>query len=286
MSARAARLDDEESYEPFWPVVSSHEKKQQQPPQSSAGSSLLFMLVLVGAVIIGTSGNKLQTAVTSASTDTGVRSFTGFLRSQGAVKYTEDFDGKLSDWTGPLADDWVRENGFVKPGKLRIWTPTKSMSDYQFEFAGQIEKKALGWAFRAVDAKNYYGTKIVIAKPGPLPRAELVRYAVIDGATKLRSKLPLPTIIMPDTMYRVKVNVRGDQFATYVNGQVVDTWADATLRSGGVGLFSDMGESSLVSWVSLSSRDGALGHVMSYFGFWTPVRTAELLMPAGMMPLR
>jgi hypothetical protein len=283
-SARAARLDDDEPYEPFWPVVSSSEKKQEQP-QTSAGSSLLFMLVLVGAVVIGTSGNTLQTAVTSASTDTGVRSFTGFLRSQGAVKYTEDFAGNLADWTGPLKDDWVRENGFVRPGKLRIWNPTQKMSDYQFEFAGQIEKKALGWAFRAADAKNYYGTKIVIAKPGPLPRAELVRYAVIDGATTLRTKLPLPTIIMPDTMYRVKVSVRGDQFATYVNGQVVDTWANGTLRSGGVGLFSDTGESSLVSWVSLSSRDGALGHVMSYFGFWTPVRTSELLMP-GMIPLR
>jgi hypothetical protein len=285
ISARAARLDEEaEPYEPFWPVVNDEKKQTQQ--QSSPGSSLLFMLVLVGAVIVGTSGNKLQTAVTSASSETSVRnSFTGFLRSQGAVKYMEQFDGQLTDWTTSARDGWVRESGFVRPGKLRIWTPTKAMSDYQFEFAGQIEKKALGWAFRATDAKNYYGTKIVIAKPGPLPRAELVRYAVIDGVVKFRSQLPLPAVVHPETMYRVKVNVRGDAFATYLNGQVVDTGADHTLRAGGVGLFSDTGESSLVSWVSLTSRDGALGQIMSYFGFWTPIRPSELMMP-GMVPLR
>jgi hypothetical protein len=32
--------------------------------------------------------------------------------------------------------------------------------------------------------------------------------------------------------------------------------------------------------VSLSSRDGAVGQVLSYFGFWTPVRPSELLMPS------
>ncbi|HET8546919.1 MAG TPA: hypothetical protein VFL57_02905 [Bryobacteraceae bacterium] len=276
-------MDDEEPYEPFWPVV--HDEKKREQPQSSASSSVLFVLVMAGAVIIGTSGNQLQTAVTSASRETGVRSFTGFLRSQGAVKYTEDFEGNLSDWGGTPEDGWVRDNGFIRPGRLRIWTPTKKLSDYEFEFAGQIEKKALSWAFRAVDEKNFYGTKIVIAKPGPLPRAELVRYAMLDGTVRMRNTLPLPATVRPDTTYRLKINVRRDQFTTYLNGQVIDTWADQTLRTGGVGLFSDPGESSLVSWASLSSRDGALGQFMSYFGFWTPVRPPDLLMPA-MMPLR
>jgi hypothetical protein len=282
ISARAAREDDDEPYEPFWPAM-SQEKKQAAQSQTSPASSLLFMLVLVGAVVIGTSKNELQTAVTTASSESSMKSFTGFLRSQGAVKYRDDFEDQLSEWAGSLKDGWVREQGFVRPGRLRIWTPTKTMADYQFEFAGQIEKKALGFAFRATDAKNYYGTKIVIAKPGPLPRAELVRYAMVDGAMKLRTNLPLPTVIMPDTTYRVKVNIRGDQFSTYVNGQVVDTWADTTLRAGGIGLFSDPGESSLISWVALSSRDGAVGHVLSYFGFVMPMRPSELMMPTTMI---
>ena len=281
ISARVARLD-EEPYEPFWPVLSGDPKPTQH--QTAAGSSVLFLLVLVGAVIIGTSGDKLQTAVATASSESGARSFAGFLRSQGAVKYTDDFEGTLSEWTGSAKDGWASENGFVRPGRLRIWTPTKNMSDYQFEFAGQIEKKAVGFAFRATDPKNYYGTKIVIARPGPLARAELVRYAVIDGATKLRTSLPLPTVVLPDTTYRVQVNVKGEHFSTYLNGQVVDTWADGTLRAGGVGLFSDPGESALVSWVSLSSRDGALSHVLSYFGFIMPARPSEMLLAPAMLP--
>lgn len=244
---------------------------------------MLFLLVLVGAALIGTSGEKLQTAVVSASSESGTRSVTGFLRSQGAVKYTENFEGKLSDWAGSVKDGWVRENGFVRPGRLRIWSPTHKMADYQFEFAGQIEKKALAFAFRASDAKNYYGTKIVIAKPGPLPRAELVRYAVVNGTTEHRTTLPLPTVILPDTTYRVRLNVKGEHFSTYLNGQVVDTWADNRLRTGGVGLFSDPGEAAIVSWVSLSSRDGALGQVLSYFGFVMPMRPTEILLsPAGL----
>jgi hypothetical protein len=282
ISARAARLDEEEPYEPFWPVLNS--EKKEAPHQTGAGSSVLFLLVLIAAAIIGTSGDKLQTAVVTASNESSTRSVTGFLRSQGAVKYTEDFDGKLSDWVGPVKDGWVRESGFVRPGRLRIWSPTQKMADYQFEFAAQIEKKAVGFAFRATDAKNYYGTKIVIAKPGPLPRAELVRYAVINGATKLRTNLPLPAVIMPDTTYRVRVNVKGEHFSTYLNGQVVDTWADNTLRAGGVGLFSDPGEAAIVSWVSLSSRDGALGQMLSYFGFVMPARPSELLLPPTPLP--
>ena len=37
-----------------------------------------------------------------------------------------------------------------------------TMPDYRFEFRGQIERKALGWIFRASNPKNYYVMKLEI----------------------------------------------------------------------------------------------------------------------------
>ena len=64
--------------------------------------------------------------------------------------------------------DWSFKDGFVRPAKLRLWKESMGMSDYQLEFAGEIEQKGLGWAYRAKDFRNYYANKIVITKPGPL----------------------------------------------------------------------------------------------------------------------
>ncbi|MGH9672384.1 MAG: hypothetical protein ACRD44_04330, partial [Bryobacteraceae bacterium] len=53
----------------------------------------------------------------------------------------------------------------------------------------------------------------------------------------------------------VKVRVKGDRFHTIVNGQLVDSWTDRTLRAGGVGFYSETGEQSALKWVSISDRD-------------------------------
>ena len=45
----------------------------------------------------------------------------------------------------------------------------------------RLDRRSLSWAFRATDSDNYYATKLVITKPGPLPNAGLVRYAMVNG---------------------------------------------------------------------------------------------------------
>ena len=42
-------------------------------------------------------------------------------------------------------------------------------------------------------------------------------------------------------MYRVHLEVRGDAFALYVQGNLMDYWSDARLGAGGVGLFCSPG---------------------------------------------
>lgn len=118
------------------------------------------------------------------------------------------------------------------------------LADYRMEFEGQIEKNAMSWAFRAPDLRNYYATKIQVRKTGNLPTADIVRYAVLNGIEKDQQHLPLPISIRPDTLYHVQMSIRGNQFTTKVNGQVVDSWTDSRLKHGGVGFFSDKGESS------------------------------------------
>lgn len=266
VSARAAREGDE-AYEAFWPRLTSDSPAPRQ--QSSALSTTLFGIVLVTAVILGASGEKIGTAVAATKQPNGTWSVTGFLRGQGVVKYREEFTS-LKDWAG-TGNDWSLRDGLARPGRLRVWDPSTRMADYQFEFGGQIEKRAMSWAYRATDLQNYYATKIVVSTVGRMPRAELVRYMVSDGKAGARTTLPLPMLVQTDTVYRVQVNVRGDSFSTMLNGQVVDSWSDPKLRKGGVGFFSDPGEISLVSWASVTSRDHALGNLLSSFGLATPL---------------
>ena len=107
------------------------------------------------------------------------------------------------------------------------------------EFSGEIEKKSLSWAFRATNEKNYYATKILITKPGPLPNAGLVRYLVMNGRESDRVQLPLPLTLQRGGNYRVRVSVQDDHFVTYLNGQVISSWSDKRLLRGGIGFFDD-----------------------------------------------
>ncbi len=134
---------------------------------------------------------------------------------------------------------------------------------------GQIDHKSMDWAFRAADLHNYYATKLVMTRPGPLPNAGLVRFVVLDGRERERVELPLPLTIERGVDYRVRVSVRGNRFLTSVNGQLISSWMDSRISRGGVGFFSEDGESSVLKWVSVSERDSFLARVVSHFSLIT-----------------
>jgi hypothetical protein len=126
--------------------------------------------------------------------------------------------------------------------------------DYRIEVHGQIERKALGWIFRAHDPANYYVKKLEWIKPGPQPVTALVKYAVIDGRETTRTQvlLSLPALSMT-TMYRVRTDVKGSKFTTAVNDQVVDYWNDDRLAVGGAGIYVDPGERALIKTTSIAA---------------------------------
>lgn len=267
VSARRAK-EEQDEYDPFWPAVSKMDI-QPRKQQSSAHSTVIFGLVLATALILGSAGVPFGSG--SSGNGASDRTFLSMWKRESTVKFRDEFNAGLTEWKGSsAADGWNRSAGLTHPGKLRLWASSLALTDYEFEFAGQIEKRGMGWAFRAEDIKNYYATKIVISQPGPLPRAELIRYVVTDGTQGPKTRLPLPLLIRTDTLYQVRVNVRNDQFSTLVNGQMVDSWSDNRFKKGGVGLFTDAGEMANIRYTSIANRDSVLGQFLSYFGFWIP----------------
>jgi hypothetical protein len=184
--------------------------------------------------------------------------------SRAAVNLQDDFRSGLGEWEG--RGNWGRvwqydPAGFVLTGPLALFRPSMELSDYRFEFLGQIDKKSLNWVFRAADYNNYYAMKIVLLKSAPLPRAVIQRYAVIDGIQDRAVQIALPMTGRTDMFLRVRVDVRGQNFTTLVQDHVVDFWSDDRLGRGGVGFFSEKGERARLRWVEVSHQYDALGRL-------------------------
>ncbi len=236
----------------------------------------VLLVVLVSA--IGSRSTKpvqsvrANEATRSSYLQNAVREKWGAVRrniaSRAAISLQDDFRSGLAEWEGPgnWAKDWQYDPaGFVLTGPLAMYRPSLDLTDYRFEFLGQIDKKSLNWVFRAADYKNYYAMKIVLLKSGPLPKATIVRYAVVNGKQDRTVQLALPMEVRNDTFFRVRMEVRGQNFTTSVQDQVVDFWSDGRLSRGGVGFFSDKGERARLRWVEVSHQHDTLGRLCAFF---------------------
>ena len=189
------------------------------------------------------------------------------ISRRAAIDISDDFRSGLSQWTGApgWANSWSYDGtGFARPGRLAMLSGSLPMADYQVEFLGQIEKRAVAWVFRASDARNYYATKLVETNRGPAAGLFIVRYAVVGGRERRRIQLPLPVMGPARTMLRVRQEIRGAQFTTYLDGRVVDTWSDSSLSRGGFGFFADPGEGAYIRWVDVAYQDDPLGRLCRY----------------------
>ena len=197
------------------------------------------------------------------------------IQARAEVNLLENFQAGLGTWTGPKGWEgtWKMDSpGAAQPGRMALYQPQTSLTDYRVELQGQIQSKALSFAFRATDLNNYYAAKITIRKPGPIPAAYLVRYPVIKGRAGQKTETLLTMYLRADTLYDVLVTVQGDNFTITVNGQLVDTWSDSRLKSGGVGLFAEKGEMSQIRSVHVTENEGFLGWVCSQVSHWNADR--------------
>jgi len=182
------------------------------------------------------------------------------------VDLFDDFSQGLDAWESgeSLASTWSYDkNGFVNPGALSLFVPSVQLTNYNLDALVQIEAKGLGVAFRAASPRNYQVAKLVLQGAGRMPSLVVERYAVISGHASRPVLTRYPTPFQPDTLYRVHVEVRGDAFALYIQGSLVDYWSDHRLPAGGVGLFCSPGEHARVAWVRVSHNADSLGRMCS-----------------------
>jgi hypothetical protein len=195
------------------------------------------------------------------------------VTDRAAIALNEDFRSGLDDWAS--RDDatatWSFDAaGFVSPATLALYRPSMGLADYQFQFLGMIEKKAISWIVRAADYDNYQVVKLTVLKPGPLPTIGLTRYAVVNGQADSRVDTLVPINAREDTLYRVLVDVNGDNFSVLVQGQMIDSWTETRLPRGGVGFYSSRGEESRVRWVQLTHQYDMLGRLCAFLAPYDP----------------
>jgi len=189
------------------------------------------------------------------------------VAQRAAVALNEDFRSGLDEWQtrGDLSTGWAfDENGFVKPGTLALYRPSLGLRDYDFEFLGLIDKKALSWVVRAKDFDNYYVVKLVVTKAGPIPTMGITRYAVIDGKAQPSVNTVAAINARPDMLYRVTMNVHDDTFLLSMQDTVIDNWSEPRLKRGGVGFFASRGEESRLRWLNITHQYDMLGRLCAY----------------------
>lgn len=179
----------------------------------------------IGAVVLVSRGSGSTKAATPASTE--------------PVMVEGPAIANAAGW----AQDWFADRSGSKLGRhVDVLRGSLTLRDYRLLFEGTIEQGALGWVFRA-NEKNFYVEKIQIVTPGLNPAVALVRFPVINGKEQARTSVPLPIQAHLDTTYKVRVDVIGDRFTTWVQDQKVDQWTDSQIEAGGVGLYYENSDS-------------------------------------------
>ncbi len=195
-------------------------------------------------------------------------SISQWMSERATRTYADNFRTGLSQWKS-VQPKWPKgwsysTDGFIHPGQLALYRPSVPLSDYRFEFMAQIENKSVDWVVRASDANNYYAMKFAVLQPGPRPVMAMIRYPVIGGHKGNRVQTPLRMMIHANTPYRVTVDVKGNRYRAFIEGQEADFWTDDALTAGGVGFFGEAGESARVYWVKLESHGDILGNICGW----------------------
>jgi hypothetical protein len=163
-----------------------------------------------------------------------------------------------------IASSWSYDkNGFVNPGDLSFFKPSMHLTDYDLDALVQIEAKGLGLVFRAASARSYQVAELQVEGAGPMPSLAVTRYTMIAGRPLRAVRTQYPKHFLADTLYRVHLEVRGDTFSLYIQGNLADYWADPRLTGGGIGIFCSPGEHARVAWIRISHNTDSLGRMCS-----------------------
>jgi hypothetical protein len=189
------------------------------------------------------------------------------IANRAEYQAADNFHSGMQAWgSGPksFVAGWERNHeGYIHPGALAIFNPSRNFKDYRFEFFGAVEQKSMGWVVRAKDTNNYYAMKFKVLEAGLRPVLAVVHYPVVDGKAGHRVETPLNVMVHNNRPFQVSVDVKGNHFSASIDGEEVDSWSDDALPAGGVGFFAEAGERSRLYWMKISKNDDWLGRVCS-----------------------
>jgi hypothetical protein len=159
---------------------------------------------------------------------------------------------------GGWVEDWGGDPTGLHVGRqITIYRPSLKLSDYRLEFQASIDAKSIGWVFRAADPDNYYAMKLMTVSSGLSTKVALFKYLVANGRQTQVGRVPIDLAVQPDTVFDIRVDVRGPHFTTYIQGQQVDSWTDDQLKIGGAGFLNEREERGKVKSVSIRYLSGA-----------------------------
>jgi hypothetical protein len=190
------------------------------------------------------------------------------VAERAAVDIVEDFRSGLSRWDGK--GNWARtwsydRSGTVRPGNMAIFEPTTGLRNYSFEMKAAVDKRVIQWLVRASDLSNYHINRLIVTPDAAQTKLELQRWTVHKGRAGRVKLVPLPHGPANQTLFAVRVDVQGESVTTYLGDQVIDTFSDPRLASGGVGLAGAPGDQARVYAVRVSHQTDFLGKLCSFF---------------------
>jgi hypothetical protein len=204
-----------------------------EPAQTRRWIGLAGVVLLLAAGVAGYEGLRDRSSPESSSVVSG-------MEMGGA--------GWITEW----ASDSV---GSARGRQISLYRPSISMSDYHLEFLGRIDRRSLGWVFRAADSSNYYAVKLQPSQPGASPLT-ITRFAVIHGFEGIHIQRTLALNAGASDMLKVRLEARGPRFTVYVQNQVAEDWEDDRLRSGAVGFLNEREERGQIQSVQIAFPKG------------------------------
>jgi hypothetical protein len=181
------------------------------------------------------------------------------VKSRAAFQVIDDFTqgvGGHWDAAGLVPDP----SGAARVAGFTLNRSTMQLAGYRLDFDAQIGARGLGWVIGASDENNYYAFKLEAAGAAAETRYRLVRYQVSEGraADADRVRVDVPLTLNAD-YNRISVRLRENNIATFINGTGVDYWQAPAPPQGGIGFFTEGGESALVRRVEVSGNDDNVG---------------------------
>ncbi|HYM11152.1 MAG TPA: hypothetical protein VEU62_10480 [Bryobacterales bacterium] len=225
------------------------------------GRRLRWVTVAVAAI-----ATLLAIPYTHEALGTAVDAAQRPFAERAAFNWQESFGRDLSTaWIHPSALE-PTEAGTVRVQGLTLNGKTMGLKEYQMDFAARVDRKAIGWIVRAVDARNYYAFKLAdhgrAAAGSDGVKFDLVRYQVIDGQAPdpgQRYTAHLVIHVKQSDFLNISTRVSEDQIITIINGFGVDEWKHLKMQTGGLGFLAENGESFQIKSLAISGNEDFLG---------------------------